>query len=75
MVVPALILRKLPENKMPSFLYACPSMHELDSVAATYGIGKTNAIAMARNGYTLDLLGQLVTDSNKVVKEKKQHFS
>ena len=66
MVVPALILRKLPDNKMPSFLYACLSM---DSVAATYGLGKTNAIAMARKGYTLDLLGQLVADINMVVKE------
>ena len=55
-----------PDNKMPSFLYACLSM---DSVAATYGLGKTNAIAMARKGNTLDLLGQLVADINKVVKE------
>ena len=66
MVVPALILRKLPDNKMPSFLQACPSTHEQDSVAATYGLGKTNAIAVVRKGYTLDLLGQLMAGRSVV---------
>ena len=46
---------------------------ELDSVAATYGLGKTNAIAVARRGYTLDLLGQPMADIKRL--SKKQHFS
>ena len=46
-------------------------MHGLDSGAATHGLGKTNAIAVDRKGYTLDLLGQPMADVNinKVVKE------
>ena len=45
------------------------SIQELDSVEATYGHGKTNAITVAHLEYTLDLLGQPVADINKVVKE------
>ena len=44
-------------------------MRELDTVKATYGLGKTNAIIVARRGYKLDLLGQPMADINKVVKE------
>ena len=40
-----------------------------DSVAATYGFEKANAIDVARKGYTLDLLGQSMADIDKVVKE------
>ena len=40
-----------------------------DSVAATYGLGKTKAITVARKGYTLDLLGQPMADIDKVVKQ------
>ena len=40
-----------------------------DSVAATYGLGKTKAIAVARKGYKLDQLGQPIADIDKVVKE------
>ena len=40
-----------------------------DSVAATYGLGKTKAITVARKGYTLDLLGQSMADIDKVVKQ------
>ena len=69
MVVPALILMKLPDSNVPSFLYACLSMQELDSVEATYGLGKTNAIIVARRGCKSDLLGQPMADINKVVKE------
>ena len=47
----------------------CLSMQELDSVEATYGLGKTNAIMVARRGYKLDLLGQPMADITKVVKE------
>ena len=38
-----------------------------DSVAATYGLGKTNAITVASKGYTLDLLGQPMAAIDKVV--------
>ena len=44
-------------------------MQELDSIEATYGLGKTNAIIVARRGYKLDLLGQPMAAINKVVKE------
>ena len=44
-------------------------MQEMDSIEATYGLGKTNAIVDARRGYKLDLLGQPMADINKVVKE------
>ena len=44
-------------------------MQEMDSVEAIYGLGKTNAIIVARRGYKLDLLGQPMADINKVVKE------
>ena len=40
-----------------------------DSVAATYGLGKTKAITVARKGYTLDLLGQPMAAIDKVVKQ------
>ena len=40
-----------------------------DSFAATYGLGKTEAITVARKGYTLDLLGQPMADIDKVVKQ------
>ena len=40
-----------------------------DSVAATYGVGKTKAIALARKGYKLEQLGQPMADMDNVVKE------
>ena len=47
----------------PSGLTGC------DSVAATYGVGKTKAIAVARKGYKLEQLGQPMADMDNVVKE------
>jgi len=38
-----------------------------DTVAATYGMGKTKVITAARNGYTLNLLGQPTADIAKVM--------
>ena len=64
---------KLSDNNAPSFMYACLSMQEIDSVEATYGLGQINAIIVARRGHKLDLLGQPMADINKVVKEAT-HF-
>ena len=40
-----------------------------DSVATTYGIGKSTAITLARKGYTLDQLGQLTAETVEVTKQ------
>jgi len=40
-----------------------------DSVAATYGIGKTKAIKVTRHGHALDKLGQSTADLTNVVKQ------
>ena len=69
MVVLALILRKLPGNKITNPV-SCPiyARTGCNSVAATYRLGKTNAIAVI-GAYTLDQLGQPMADIDKVVKE------
>ena len=46
-------------------------MYELDSFGATYGQGKTTAIAVAHKGYTLDLLGQPMADINRLSKKQQ----
>lgn len=53
---------------VPSIL-ALHALTGCDSVAATYGIGKTKAIKVSRQGYTLDLLGQSKADLYDVVKQ------
>ena len=71
MAVLASILRKTARQH-DAIIPAILPLHALtgcDSVAATYGLGKTKAITVARKGYTLDLLGQPMADNDKVVKQ------
>jgi hypothetical protein len=53
---------------VPSIL-ALHALTGCDSLAATYGVGKTTAIAVARKGHTLGQLGQPTADIIEVVKQ------
>jgi len=53
---------------VPSVL-ALHALTGCDLVAATYGIGKTKAIKVSRQGHTLDQLGQSTADLTEVVKQ------
>ncbi|KAG0693693.1 hypothetical protein GWK47_027412 [Chionoecetes opilio] len=50
-------------------LLALHALTGCDSVAATYGIGKTKAIAVARKGYTLDQLGKPLANIVEVTEQ------
>ncbi|KAG0712182.1 hypothetical protein GWK47_019033 [Chionoecetes opilio] len=50
-------------------LLALHALTGCDSVAATYGIGKTKAIAVARKGYTLDQLGKSLANIVEVTEQ------
>ena len=65
----ALLVYLLSREQLQSFMTMESPIHGCDSVAATYGLGKTKAITVARKGYTLDLLGQPMADIDKVVKQ------
>ena len=53
---------------MPEIL-ALHALSGCDTVAATYGIGKTKAIAVAQKGYKLDQLGQPTADFDKALQQ------
>lgn len=55
-------------NIVPSIL-ALHALTGCDSVAATHGVGKVTAIAVARKGHILDQLGQPTADIIEVVKQ------
>ena len=49
-----------------------PAIHALsgcDTVAATFGIGKTTALSVASKGHKLDLLGDVTANINKVTEQ------
>ena len=50
-------------------LLALHALTGCDSVAATYGVGKTKAIAVARKGYTLDQLGKPLANIVEVTEQ------
>ena len=50
-------------------LLALHALTGCDSVAATYGVGKTKAIDVARKGYTLDELGKPLADIVDVTRQ------
>ena len=50
-------------------ILALHALSGCDTVAATYGVGKTKAIAVAQKGYKLDQLGQPTADTDKVLQQ------
>ena len=68
MVVLALILRKLPGNKIINPVIS-PLYARTGFSCGNLWTRKDKCIAVARTGYTLDLLGQPMADINMVVKE------
>lgn len=46
-----------------------------DTVAASFGIGKTKALAVARKGHQLLGLGKTTTDMNSIIKEATQFMA
>lgn len=59
-------------HKHPKIMPEILALHALsgcDTVAATYGVGKTKAIAVAQKGYKLDQLGQPTADIDKVLQQ------
>ena len=59
---------RIHSDIVPSVL-ALHALTGCDSVAATYGIGKTKAIKVARQGHVLDQLGQSTADLTDVIKQ------
>ena len=57
----------LKHAKIIPELLALHALSGCDTVAETYGIGKTKAIAAAQKGYTLNQLGHPTTDMTKII--------
>ena len=56
-------------------LLAIHALSGCDSVAATYGIGKTTALKTATKGLRLNLLGDLTVDIKQVVKQATEFMA
>ena len=59
---------RIHSDIVPSVL-ALHALTGCDSVAATYGIGKTKAIKVSRQGHAVDQLGQSTADLADVVNQ------
>eukprot|EP00745_Piridium_sociabile_P037812 TRINITY_DN68984_c0_g1_i6.p1 TRINITY_DN68984_c0_g1~~TRINITY_DN68984_c0_g1_i6.p1 ORF type:complete len:1121 (+),score=248.01 TRINITY_DN68984_c0_g1_i6:81-3443(+) len=56
-------------------LLAIHALSGCDSVAATYGIGKTTALKVASKGHRLNFLGDLTVDVTQVVKQATEFMA